>query len=88
MAKFGPLTRFKIGEVRAFGKRVRLDIFGLCQSGGMADATDSKSVARKGVWVQVPPLVFLISFILSRKSFGLKIAVRIYRNDVVRVCRA
>ena len=54
----------------------------------MADATDSKSVARKGVWVQVPPLVFLISFILSRKSFGLKIAVRIYRNDVVRVCRA
>jgi hypothetical protein len=21
----------------------------------MADATDSKSVARKGVWVQVPP---------------------------------
>lgn len=30
----------------------------LCQSGGMADAADSKSVARKGVWVQVPPLVF------------------------------
>jgi hypothetical protein len=25
------------------------------RSGGMADATDSKSVARKGVWVQVPP---------------------------------
>ncbi len=24
-------------------------------SGGMADTTDSKSVARKGVWVQVPP---------------------------------
>lgn len=24
----------------------------------MADAADSKSVARKGVWVQVPPLVF------------------------------
>jgi hypothetical protein len=24
-------------------------------SGGMADATDSKSVARKGVWVRVPP---------------------------------
>jgi hypothetical protein len=23
----------------------------------MADAADSKSVARKGVWVQVPPLV-------------------------------
>ena len=23
----------------------------------MADATDSKSVARKGVWVQVPPPV-------------------------------
>ena len=25
------------------------------RSGGMADAADSKSVARKGVWVQVPP---------------------------------
>ena len=24
----------------------------------MADATDSKSVARKGVWVQVPPPAF------------------------------
>ncbi len=24
-------------------------------SGGMADATDSKSVVRKGVWVRVPP---------------------------------
>jgi hypothetical protein len=24
----------------------------------MADATDSKSVVRKGVWVQVPPPVF------------------------------
>ncbi len=28
------------------------------QSGGMADALDSKSSARKGVWVRVPPLVF------------------------------
>ena len=27
------------------------------RSGEMADATDSKSVARKGVWVQVPPPV-------------------------------
>jgi hypothetical protein len=25
----------------------------------MADATDSKSVARKGVWVQVPPPALL-----------------------------
>ena len=25
----------------------------------MADATDSKSVARKGVWVQVPPPAFV-----------------------------
>ncbi len=25
----------------------------------MADAADSKSVARKGVWVQVPPSVFV-----------------------------
>ncbi len=44
-------------------KCAELDIFGLCQSGGMADAADSKSVARKGVWVQVPPLVF--SFVYS-----------------------
>ena len=27
----------------------------------MADATDSKSVARKGVWVQVPPPAFEIT---------------------------
>ena len=27
----------------------------------MADATDSKSVARKGVWVQVPPPAFGIT---------------------------
>ena len=31
------------------------DVPGRC--GGMADATDSKSVARKGVWVRVPPPV-------------------------------
>ena len=30
------------------------------RSGEMADATDSKSVARKGVWVQVPPPVLLL----------------------------
>ena len=29
----------------------------LCPSGGMADATDLKSVIRKGVWVRVPPRV-------------------------------
>ena len=28
-----------------------------CRSGEMADATDSKSVVRKDVWVQVPPPV-------------------------------
>ncbi len=28
----------------------------------MADAADSKSVARKGVWVQVPPLVINFSY--------------------------
>ncbi len=28
-----------------------------CRSGGMADALDSKSSTRKGVWVQVPPSV-------------------------------
>ena len=27
----------------------------------MADATDSKSVARKGVWVQVPPPVLWLA---------------------------
>ncbi len=29
----------------------------LRRSGGMADAGDSKSPARKGVWVQLPPPV-------------------------------
>ena len=30
-------------------------IFLTCLGGGMVDTTDSKSVARKGVGVQVPP---------------------------------
>lgn len=36
----------------------------------MADAADSKSVARKGVWVQVPPLVltFAYSFLQMHQS--------------------
>ena len=33
----------------------------------MADAADSKSVARKGVWVQVPPSVLLVFEILLLK---------------------
>ncbi len=33
----------------------------------MADAADSKSVARKGVWVQVPPPAFL-----EKQSFSPK----------------
>ncbi len=55
-------------EVRSFGKCVRLDIIDLCQSGGMADAADSKSVARKGVWVQVPPLVLNFFYSFPQKS--------------------
>ena len=31
-----------------------------CENGGMADAADSKSAARKGVWVQVPLLVLIV----------------------------
>ena len=31
------------------------------RSGGMADAPDSKSGPRKGVWVQVPPSVVTVS---------------------------
>ena len=58
MAKLVYAPDLRPSEVRSFGKCVDLDIFSLCQSGGMADAADSKSVARKGVWVQVPPLVF------------------------------
>ena len=36
---------------------LRLQTLGLrhCRSGGMADATVSKTVARKGVWVRLPP---------------------------------
>jgi hypothetical protein len=33
----------------------------------MADAPDSKSGARKGVWVRVPPSVFFISIISSKE---------------------
>src|ERR1700749_1638919 len=39
------------------------------RSGGMADATDSKSVVRKGVWVQVPPPV--LSHSISRRHYSL-----------------
>jgi integrase len=36
----------------------------------MADATDSKSVARKGVWVQVPPPVFVFKGFLVLGSWA------------------
>lgn len=41
----------------------------------MADAADSKSVARKGVWVQVPPLV-LNFFYYFPQNFNLKAAIK------------
>src|ERR1700752_1543736 len=42
---------------RAGGRTWPIMIFSMrpCRSGGMADAADSKSVARKGVWVRLPP---------------------------------
>ena len=39
----------------SFGKCIRLDTIGLCQSGGMADAADSKSDVRDDVSVRVRP---------------------------------
>ncbi len=65
MAKLVYALESRPGAVSFFRKcgNARLDVIGLCQSGGMADAADSKSVARKGVWVQVPPLV--LSFVYS-----------------------
>lgn len=36
----------------------------------MADAADSKSVARKGVWVQVPPLVLSFFYSFSQTSLS------------------
>ena len=39
----------------------------------MADATDSKSVARKGVWVQVPPPVLVLFEIFSFGDFHDKV---------------
>ena len=44
----------KIGGRRTLDLQQRRQV---SRSGEMADATDSKSVARKGVWVQVPPPV-------------------------------
>ena len=38
--------------------------FRCCRSGGMADATDSKSVGSDTVWVQVPPSAPKINAIL------------------------
>ena len=35
----------------------------------MADATDSKSVARKGVWVQVPPPVLSVLWLAMCHRF-------------------
>ena len=52
----------------------------MCRSGGMADATDSKSVGSDTVWVQVPPsaprnkryqkvsLIFFIVFNYAKKD--------------------
>jgi hypothetical protein len=36
----------------------------------MADAADSKSVARKGVWVQVPPPVFVFQGFFTLGSWA------------------
>lgn len=65
------------------------------QSGGMADALDSKSCVRKGVWVRLPPLVLLFcgcmpmssrllyrlapSFLGSRFIWGLKRGLSVAR---------
>src|ERR1044072_1621362 len=49
-------------------KRTGLDIVGSCRSGGMADARDSKSRIRKGVWGQVPPPVLIILAMLHSRT--------------------
>ena len=53
--------------------------FNACRSGGMADATDSKSVVGDNVWVQVPPsapkkgtLVRAFFFVLNDYKVGLE----------------
>ena len=47
--------RESAGDSADGGQRPRLLNEIICRCGGMADATDSKSVVREDVWVQVPP---------------------------------
>jgi hypothetical protein len=48
----------------------------------MADATDSKSVARKGVWVQVPPPV-LWTALFEEQPTAAEVVVRRLLADAV-----
>ena len=53
------------------------------RSGGMADATDSKSVVRKGVWVRLPPPAPLQMFLSS----SINPAAALHRFDSMLVCK-
>ena len=48
----------------------------------MADATDSKSVARKGVWVQVPPPVLSVLWLAIKTDVGQRQAEAFPTSDV------
>ncbi len=57
------------------------------RSGGMADALDSKSSARKGVWVQVPPSVFLFSSTLASNARDSPARLWSTAADCGKLCR-
>ncbi|MEY2611655.1 MAG: ribosomal protein [Planctomycetota bacterium] len=61
----------------------------ICQSGGMADALDSKSSVRKDVWVRLPPLVLKTVFLSFLKEFSQRVRMPtinqlVRRNRVVQ----
>ncbi len=72
-------------------KRFEEGLVGLkkCQSGGMADALDSKSSVRKDVWVRLPPLVLIKVFLSFLKEFFQRVRMPtinqlVRRNRVVQ----
>src|ERR1700733_14463135 len=67
-----------MGE-RTTSRRVRITR----PSGGMADTTDSKSVARKGVRVQIPPRAPRLSWANGRNE-----PLMSQRRDLIRKRRA
>lgn len=67
---------FYVVFVHLAGESAATLVLTLSPSGGMADATDSKSVVRKGVWVRIPPRALHRSSCDERR-FGAFVRMRV-----------